>query len=293
MTSPSCGSDSRRLLRLALTAGLAALAQATAAQAASDDAQALPPPPAVDAAPDPSALSHLTLGAGVSAWNGTFGAPRTTNIDAALLNARYSLGGLRLTASVPWMRIDSDGAIFTGVEGTPIIVAPTISPGKRIRQGFGDLTLGAAYLLPARSTYGFDVDLIGRVKLPTADKDTGLSTRHTDYAFGTQVSRSFGSLSPFVSVTYRVFGGGDYWRLHDGIATSVGAAYVFPRGVVGSLSYDYARSASAYASDADEITGSLSTPLPHTPLRLNAFVAGGLSNGAAAVTGGLSLSLKL
>jgi hypothetical protein len=237
-------------------------------------------------------LSNLTLSAGASAWSGDYGAKTNTDIDAVLLGARYKIGDLRLTASAPWMRIDSAGAIFTGIEGTPLIVAPKANAAKTTREGIGDLTLGAAYSLPSASIAGLDVDIFGRIKLPTASRESDLSSRKADYAGGFELSKSWGRIVPFASVSYRSFGDSGGWKLKDGVATSVGTSIILSDRLVGVFSYDYAQRASQFVQDSHEISAGLSARLPHN-LRLTGFAAGGLSNGAAAISGGLSLSLAL
>ena len=291
MQSGFCGRDNRRpWLILAASAGTAiCLPQATRAEAAAVQPQQAPDA----AAPFSSILSHIELGVGSSAWSGDFGAPKTTTIAAVLATAVYRVDGLRLTASVPWMRIDSPGAVFTGVEGTPIIANPGATGGRRLRQGIGDLTLGASYLLPSNFTEGFDTDLSFRVKAPTASKSSDLSTGEVDYSFGATVSRSLGRFIPIASVFYRHFGDGPEFQLKDGVATTVGASYAFSPKAFGMLTYDYSQRASRYISDAHQISASLTAPLLSTPLRVTSFVAGGLSRGAPAVSVGLAFSVNL
>ena len=153
----------------------------------------------------------LSVGTGYSIWHGDFGAPTKTLIWSAIIDARYQTGGLRLTAVLPRMRIRSDGAFFAGLGGTPLFVAPNIKPTKRVREGWGDVTLGAAYLLSASDGRGFDLELNGRVKLPTATKASQLSTGKADYSGGIELSTTRGSFTPAVSANYRIFGD-TMWR---------------------------------------------------------------------------------
>lgn len=238
-------------------------------------------------------LNNFSLSAGASAWTGDYGAKSNSDIAAVLIGARYSLGDLRLTASLPWMRIDSAGALFTGIEGTPFVVAPGALSHKTVREGLGDLTLGASYLFPYANPLGIDVELTGRVKLPTASRESGLSTGKTDYTLGGEVSRTFSRFSPFASLTYRNFGDTNQWRLKDGFATSIGTSYLFNKSFIAVVSYEYAQRASAFIRDDHEIVTSASYKLPHCPFRVTGYTAYGLSAGAAAFSGGLSLSVKI
>ena len=230
---------------------------------------------------------------GSSNLSGDFGAGKTTDIAAVLATVNYRVDGVRFVASLPWMRIDSPGAVFTGIEGTPIIADPATIAGRRLRQGLGDLTLGASYLLPPSSTPGIDTDLSFRVKVPTASSASRLSTGEVDYSVGGTFSKTIDRFSPLVSVFYRHFGSGPQFALKDGVATSVGGTYALSPRVIGLLTYDYSQHASAYISDSHQITASLTGVLPKAPLRVTSFISGGLSRGAPGISVGLSFSLKL
>jgi len=254
-----------------------------------------PTPSASGSLPNPSGPSsnNLLLSLGASDWSGEYGATTETDISALLLGARYKIGDLRLTASVPWMRIASDGVVFAGVDGTPLIISPETLTRRRTREGFGDLTLGGAYLAPATPLFGADVEIISRIKLPTASVDSGLSTGRADYSVGSEISKPFGPWTPFVSATYRSFGDPSGWRLKDGFATSAGLTYQFSNKLVYQLSYDYAQRTSAFIPDSQAIAASVSAPVPSSQIRVTAFVSKGLSNGAADFAGGLALSVSL
>ncbi len=269
----------------------------------SDSTPAPAPSSAAAAAPDtgPSsnagdALNKFSLSTGASAWTGDYGAKSHTDIAAVLLGARYNLGDLRLTASVPWMRIDTAGAFFTGIDGTPLVVAPSTSTTpvhKVVHDGVGDLTLGASYLVPYANPLGIDLELTGRVKLPTASRESGLSTGKTDYSLGGEVSKTIAKFGPFASITYRSFGDTAQWKLKDGVATSLGTTYLISNNLIAVVSYDYAQRTSAFIRDDHEVVTSASYSIPNTRLRLSAYTSYGLSTGAAAFSGGLSLSVKL
>ena len=250
---------------------------------------------AEDAAPPSSEVESrpFTLFAGGSAWSGDYGSSTNTTITAALAGVQYRVGGLRLSASLPWMRISSHGAVFTGIDGAPLIVAPSFGPVRTVREGVGDLTLGASYLVPAVTPLGVDIDLRGKVKVPTGSVSKGVSTGKADYAFGAEVSKPLGRFVPAVAVNYRIYGDAGAWKLKDGVAVSASGTYILAHHIAAVATYDYAQAASAYIADSHSVTGAVSAPLAPHGLRLTAFVSKGLSNGAAEVSGGLSLSARL
>ena len=242
------------------------------------------------ATPSPNGLS-VSLGA--SAWSGRFGFTRRTAITAATLDARYRRGGLLFSATVPYEQVISDAAIFTGIDGTPLVAAPdAASLGiRRRRDGVGDLTLGIGATVLREDRAGVDLSVSARVKLPTASNDQ-LSTGRTDASFRVEASRTFGRVAPVASIGYRTFGQAPRWRLRDGVAASVGASYIVGQGTVILLSYDVAERTSRYTGPLSQIVLGASRPLGQR-LRLTGFAGAGLSSGAAGVSAGLSLGFRL
>ena len=260
-----------------------AFAQTGAAQRP-DDVQTEPLP---EAAVPPSSFTALI---GTAGWSGHFGAPTNTTIATVVISARYRYDGLRVSGVMPYMRIESDGSFFTGIGGTPLFVAPQIRPQRRVRNGWGDLTLGASYLLPGADSRGFDLDLIGRVKLPTASDSSGLSTGKIDYSGGVELSKTLGSLTPTASVTYRVFGDTDNWQFNNGIDVTAGGSYTITPGTTLVLNYEYVQAASSYVRDSHEVIVGAST-IAMRRLRVTGYASKGLSEGAANISGGVSLSV--
>lgn len=247
-----------------------------------------------DVGPEPIETSgpsdpSLTASVGVSGWSGDFGAPTETNITSAIIGVRYQRGGLRLSALIPRMRIESDGSFFAGLGGTPLFVAPGIPANRRVRKGWGDLTLGASYLLPGAETRGFDVDLTGRIKLPTASDSSGLSTGKVDYSAGVEVSKSYGPLTPAASVTYRVFTDSGPWRFYNGFAVTAGASYVVAPSTAVVATYEYAAATNRFIDDSHEAILGVSTQIVPR-LRVTGYASKGLSDGAADVSSGVSLA---
>jgi hypothetical protein len=190
------------------------------------------------------------------------------------------------------MRIRSRSTIFTGVDSTPVLVAPNTSPVARTARGFGDLTVGAAYTIASASS-PVEIELSGRVKINTATEQSRLSSGENDYAAGADVSMPIGRVTPFASVSYRILGDNALYRLRDGPAASAGASYALGSNSFVLTSYHYSRAASGLVEDAHELFAGASTKIAGSPLRLTGFATAGLSRGAADASGGLALSVGL
>lgn len=233
--------------------------------------------------------SDFVLSLGTLYASGDFGTNSNTSIVSSAVGARLRTGGLRLTASLPWMRIRSNATIFTGIDSTPVLVATDSVARRRTTRGFGDLTLGAAYsLVPSESDV--ELELSGRVKLDTATRSSGLSSGEKDYAVGVQVTKPVGRLGPFVSATYRSLGDSVAFRLRDGFAGSVGSSILVGERTFLLASYHYAEAATRLVRDAHELFVGGSMPVARTRLRVTAFGTAGLSRGAAGRSAGISLS---
>jgi hypothetical protein len=236
---------------------------------------------------------NLTLSSGVNVWDGKFGAVTDTNITTEIISARYTLGAIRLFAVIPNMRIRSDGTFFTGLGGTPLFVAPNIRPLRRVRQGLGDLTLGAAYMVPGAESRGFDLQISGQVKIPTASAQSQLSTGKADYAGQIEISRIFGRVTPSLSATYRVFGDTGPWRFKNGLDIVTGASYSITPTALVFVNYEFAQRSSRFIGNSHEILAGASTPIFNRRLRLSGYLSKGLSSGAANISAGAAVSFRI
>lgn len=237
-------------------------------------------------------MSRFSLTAGASVSRGDYGSDTLTTIWSVPLAARFAAGNLRLSASIPLMRIKGSGTVFTGIDSTPIVIANDDTGQRTTRDGLGDLTLGASYLLP-QPVGGFDLELSGRVKVPTASDSSRLSSGKTDFSLGAEASKTIGPVTPFVSATYRFLGDTSDWQLKNGFALSAGTTFIVVDSAVAVVSYNYGEAASDFISDSHEIFAGISTPFANNRFRLTAFGTAGLSHGAADVSGGLSVAFNL
>lgn len=224
------------------------------------------------------------------AW-GDFGSVGRSRIVSTALGARFSTGALRLSASLPYMNIRTRGILFSGIDSTPVIAAGAMAGAPAITaRGLGDMTLGAAYTIQEGDAAP-EIELSGRIKVPTASESSRLSTGKTDASAGVQIAKTFGRVAPFVSATYRWFGETRIVDLKPGLAASAGASVGFGGSAVGLFSYHYAQAATRLIRDSHELFGGISAQVPGSKFRVTGFVTAGLSSGAAATSAGISLAL--
>lgn len=234
--------------------------------------------------------ADLALGTSYAA--GEFGTGSKTAISTSALTARLRLGNWKLSASLPWMSIRSRSTIFTGIDATPVLVAPNSLSAKKTSEGFGDLTLGASYTIASKAL-PVEIELSGRAKIDTATEKSGLSSGKNDYSLGADFSLPLGSLTPFASFSYRFLGNTVAYQLRDGPAASAGASYALGSESFVLVSYHYSQAATHYVDDAHELFAGASTRIAKSHLRLTGFATAGLSRGAAAASAGLAISVGL
>lgn len=215
---------------------------------------------------------RLFVSSGVFFTTGDYGTDRRTDTYFIPFTARARKGGFRLSATLPYLRVDGSRAIIPGVDD-PIVGDPSFE--RQVRSGFGDLSLRARYRIPARKLSGFELDLLGRVKLPTGSERKRLSTGETDYAVGAEVSRRVGRVEPFVEVQYRINGDPPDRDYKNTVATSVGASTRIGRSTA-TLAYDYSQSRVRGRRGSHTFDASLARPLSRK-ISISGFGSVGLS----------------
>lgn len=238
---------------------------------------------ALMAAPARADAQSLTASVGVDHSVGNYGGTQDTSITVAPMSLRVGTGGLKLGATMAYVRINGSPSIVGG-GGGPIVIDPD-APAT-IREGLGDLSLSAStdiLDLPAIA-----VTLGGRVKLPTGD--AALSTGKTDLKASVEASLTKGPVQPFVEVGYRMLGDPEGIELENGAVASVGTSVSLGLPSL-ILSYDYAAASRAGLGDSHSLFAGLSSSvLPR--LRLTGYGTAGLSDGAPDYGVGLIVSLK-
>lgn len=218
--------------------------------------------------------SSISVTTGVDFSSGDYGTDSKTDILVVPFSVRYKTGNLRLSATLPWLRIEGSSAIVG--DGSGGVVVDPNAP-RTTRDGLGDVSLGAAYMIP-EETLGFGLDLSARVKLPTASESKGLGTGKTDVSLGAEVSKTFGAITPFASVGYRMPGDPTGVNLNNAWNASAGASITMGKTIL-IASYDYRESTSALSDDSHELFGAVSVPL-NEQLNFTLYGTGGLSDGA-------------
>lgn len=197
---------------------------------------------------------YLSSGVSYATRDGELG---RTDYYRVPLGARITKGPFRLSASIPYVMVNGPGALIGDGDDD----FDDITSDDRTREGLGDLRLTARYRLPKSSLGGFELDLLSRVKVPTASREKRLGTGEFDYALGGELSRDVGQLEPFISAQYRFNGDRPDFDYRNTVAASAGTAFRFSRGARASVSYDYSQSRIKGRSGSHSLDAGISTRL--------------------------------
>ena len=206
---------------------------------------------------------------------GDFGSDRDTTWASVVAGARWTSGDTSVQVTLPYIDVDSPGVVFSGFDGTPLVMLPDAGGARTDRSGVGDPTLSVSQDLAAGN---FDLRATGRVKIPVQDFND-VSTGELDWSLSLEASRDIGAVTPFVAVGHRWYGNPEGWNIRDGFSASAGMGFEVAGGAA-AISYEFAETTSDFIDDAHEVVAVYDAPIADR-LRLASFATVGLSDGAA------------
>ncbi len=228
--------------------------------------------------------AEVTALSGLDYSLGSYGNAVKTSITAVPLIAKYSDGPLVLKVSTAMIQMTSPGGVIAGGDGNFAI--GSTNTNKRTVSGFGDLIVGSSYTVHEGN--GWLVDITGKIKLPTGEKDKGLSTGKTDYTALVDVYKSI------QKVTVNV--GGGYKWVGDPAGVNFRNVYLWNGGVSTNLSdavrvgmsLDYAQSVVTGLKPRQELMAYMLRQL-EGGWKLQVYGSAGLNNNSPDVGAGVVL----
>jgi hypothetical protein len=233
----------------------------------------------------------FTLNSGLDYSNGDYGTIKNTGVLVALTSVGVQTGDFRFNLSAPYLNVSGQGLVLFDSSGNPIITDQGTISTSNVRSGFGDLSLSASYDLPPAILDDFELEFIGRVKIPTGSSAKGLSTGKADFGASIDLSREFGIWGPFLTVSYVSVGQPSTYSLSDTYSVSTGTSIELTDYLVAIVSYDYDSASTPLVGNSNELFGSLSW-LYNDKITLTGYATTGLSTGAPAISGGFFVSYK-
>lgn len=233
----------------------------------------------------------FSVSAGAEFTTGDYGGGTDTDVFYAPLSLGLDADDWSFRASIPYLELSGPG-IFLG-EDLPLVrdVRAPVRMANEDVSGFGDLSLRVTKTTRLDSGGKWELDLTGRVKLPTADENDGLGTGETDYSASADLIRNVGAWSMFAGGGYRINGNPEGRDLNDIAFGSLGAVRYTQSGSSWGVAYDFSQAASDGVDDAHELSTWLSFGLG-SDVRLQLYGLSGLSDGGPDYGGGARIVLS-
>lgn len=229
-----------------------------------------------------ASAAQLSISSAGSHSSGRYGAEKPTSVTSSSVGATGRFGEWDVSATIPYLSIGVGGAELA-VGG--VVIQPD---GRRGRvSGFGDAYITVGRTLALGDEFPVEVAIEGQVKLPTGARK--LSTGKVDAGLDIELSSQFGSVSPFLSAGYRIYGDSAELELENGWALSAGAT-ITHGGLTFIGSYDWSASPIG-VPEAKEVFAVATGPLAQN-WSWTLFGSKGLSEGAADLMFGIGFSRK-
>ena len=228
----------------------------------------------------PALADTFSTAIGVDYSSGDYGTGTTSEIWYVPVVAKYETGPMIYKVTVPWLRITNPEV---GPDGDPL-------PGgcRDVESGMGDTVASVDYALLDGSEGGLLLDLIGKVKFPTADEDQCLGTGKTDYTAQVDVAKAFGRVTGFATLGWKKYGDPADTNFDNPIFATLGFAMpVAPRTSAGA-SYDWREKVVSTGSQIQELTLFLTHRLNHE-WKIQLYAVKGFSDASPDAEGGLML----
>ncbi len=213
---------------------------------------------------------------------GSYGGTGTTEIAYIPFIARADVGPWSAAITIPYLRIS----------GPPVVTGEGVQTIGGESDGLGDILTRASYTVAPQADWMPYVDIIGRIKFPTASRADGLGTGAFDYGFEIAVSKPFERFTPLVTGGYRILGSSPDNKLRNVGIASVGGIYRLLDSVNVGLFADYREAASAASGTRLDLVPYLSWKIsPHWSV--DVYATAGLAEGSPDAGTGLQIGLSL
>jgi hypothetical protein len=235
--------------------------------------------------PSPPVQRRLKVSLGYHFSSGNYGTSDTTDIAYIPLVTKAEWDRWTLELTIPYIRVSGSSTVVNGPVG------PVQTTGGD-EDGLGDLVGRGSYTIPSRTEWMPYIDLIGRVKFPTASRSKGLGTGEFDGGIETELVWVRGALVPFVSGGYRFLGSSADVPLHDVWLASGGGMYRALDPLWTGLYLDYQQGATSTSGTRLDLVPFVSwTANRHWSV--DTYVSAGLTSGSPDVGVGLQLGYTL
>ncbi len=198
-----------------------------------------------------------TLITGIDYSSGDYGDTETTEMTYLPVTIKYSGFPWTAKVTIPWITISGPSSVTAGSGGA--LVGNGTDGAVQTDSGMGDIigSLGFAIDSLFAEPGNTFIDLIGKVKLPTADADARLGTGETDFQLLLDIAHSFDNTTPFVTLGYKWMGDTADTDYNDIYSISIGADQKLSAPFGAGVIFDYAQAVTDTSDPRREVMGYL------------------------------------
>lgn len=187
----------------------------------------------------------VSVGTGYNYSSGTYGTSQTTRISTIPLDLGYAIGAWTFKLDVPFINISGPANVIPGIgpvnnknpKSRGLGSASTVTSGSA--SGLGDVVTSASYNVYNDTAAKFGIDLGGKIKFGTADKNKGLGTGENDYGVEIDAYKKVDSLTIFGGVGYTKLGSSQDIQLKNVLNASIGGSLALSEVSSAGVSFDY------------------------------------------------------
>lgn len=201
-----------------------------------------------------AADGQFSLSTGFDYSSGDYGQSTSTDILSIPVIGKYETGPWTYKLTVPYIEVTGPGNVVPGI-GRGNGRGTSATGGTSTQSGLGDIVGAATYNLYAGGASEPIIDLTGKIKLGTADRNKGLGTGENDYSAQVDVYQAFGRVTGFATLGYSILGSSSAIPLDNVFYAALGAGYKFDDRLSGGLILDLRQGASAFSGERRELTG--------------------------------------
>ena len=152
---------------------------------------------------------------------------------------KHYWGDWYASLTLPYLSLTSNGQV-TNVGGRQVrIRRGTGSTVATTRSGPGDAIVRGGYALLQEDPQPFDLSVVGKIKLPTADKDKGLGTGEFDEGLGLEFGKLiFPGWTIIADLYYTVIGDPPGTNLNNQVAVDIGFSHPLQNNLTLTVLYE-------------------------------------------------------
>lgn len=224
------------------------------------------------------AENATSISLGYEQTTGNYGLAEETKITTIPIGLQYIKDDWAFNLSIPFISVAGTGDVIPtsgGMGGFGSKAGSSVAT----QRGLGDVSASAAYSMQPNNSLMY-YEIMGAVKLGTADAQKNLGTGENDYSLSLYSVYGKNSLKPFLTVGYTLIGDTATTDFNNTIFAVAGFNYQMNNKTMLSISYDYKQAAVDGADDGKSLSIYIARRI-NPKLSANIYIVNGLTDSVA------------